>query len=342
MKSGRIIIIVIATFWTAFCSGYISQAAPMGTVITYQGRLLDANEPADGLYDFEFRLFDDPFTGARQGGTIDVSDVDVIDGYFTVELDFGSEVFTGEARWLEIGVRPGDSNEVHTTLSPRQAITAVPYAIYAGSAVSAANVYAGWAEEMTNSSSQITITFPAGKFSSVPGFTASALIKSGAHAGEMAHIPKPYVPDVTATGVTITIQYWDGAVFNNVGDSVEVIVSYVAAGEGASGAERSVGEAGEFDGEVNSDMVEDSSAATVFNFASPFTTTAKPYLYVNVVLKHAADGLVEGAAIKAVPAIKGSAGNWRGFDLTVSKYSDGSSISDTTQVYVKWMALRKE
>jgi hypothetical protein len=49
-----------------------------------------------------------------------------------------------------------------------------------------------------------------------------------------------------------------------------------------------------------------------------------------------ADGLVEGAAIK------GSAGNWTGFDLDVSKYSDGSSISDTTQVYVKWMALRKE
>lgn len=241
MKSSKMIIIVIGAFWTAVCPFSVSKAAPMGTVITYQGRLLDANEPADGLYDFGFRLFDDPCTGTQQGSTIDISDVDVIDGYFTVELNFGSGVFSGEAMWLDISVRPGDSNEVHTTLSPRQAITVAPYALYA-----------------------------------------------------------------------------------------------------ASGAERGVGEAGEFDGEVNYDMVEDSSADTTFNFASPFTTTAKPHFYVTVVLKGAANGLVEGAAIKAVEDIKGMAGNWTGFDLTVSKYSDGSSISDTTQVYVTWMAVRKE
>jgi hypothetical protein len=102
----------------------------------------------------------------------------------------------------------------------------------------------------------------------------------------------------------------------------------------------SIGESGEFDGEVSSDMVEDAGANTVFNFVSPLATVEKPHMLVSVVLKGPANGLVEGAAIKALIDVKGSAGNWTGFDITVSKYSDGLSIADTSPVYVTWMALR--
>ncbi len=113
----------------------VSQAEPMGTAWTYQGRLIDANEAADGEYDFTLKLFDDAntTTGVQQGGTIDLNDLDVIDGYFTLELDFGSLVFGGDARWLETAVRPGDSNDVNdfVTLSPRQKVTPTPYALYA-------------------------------------------------------------------------------------------------------------------------------------------------------------------------------------------------------------------
>jgi hypothetical protein len=101
------------------------------------------------------------------------------------------------------------------------------------------------------------------------------------------------------------------------------------------------GESGEFDGEVNADMVEDLGANTIINFDSPFTSTEKPHMHINVVLKGAANGLVEGAAIKAVVDIKGSSGNWTGFDITVLKYSDGTSIDDTTPVYVTWMAIER-
>ena len=100
----------------------------------------------------------------------------------------------------------------------------------------------------------------------------------------------------------------------------------------------SIAKCGEFDGVVNSDMVEDSGANTVINFATPFTSTAKPQMIITVVLKHAADGLTEGSAIKVVEDIKGAAGFWTGFDLTVSKYS-GGSITDNTQVYVTWIAI---
>ena len=115
---------------------------------------------------------------------------------------------------------------------------------------------------------------------------------------------------------------------------------YAGYADSAGTVVSSIGESGAYDGEVNSDYVEDSGASTVVNFESPFTTTEKPHMHIVVVLKQSANGLVEGAAIKAVVDIKGSPGNWTGFDITVSKLSDGSSIDDTTQVYVIWMALR--
>ena len=62
-----------------------------GTAFTYQGRLYDANSPAEGLYDFEFEVYDDDDAGNQQGATINQDEVDVIDGYFTVQLDFGSD-----------------------------------------------------------------------------------------------------------------------------------------------------------------------------------------------------------------------------------------------------------
>ena len=68
----------------------VSEAAEMGTVWTYQGRLMDANSAADGLYDFEFKLYDDPnvVDGNQVGWAVYKDDVDVIDGYFTGAVGF--------------------------------------------------------------------------------------------------------------------------------------------------------------------------------------------------------------------------------------------------------------
>ena len=109
-----------------------AAAEPMGTAITYQGSLNDAGSPADGLYDFQFKLFDDSstVTGDQVGSTIDINDLDVIEGYFTVELDFGIDVFAGEARWLETTVAQSDGSDP-CTLTPRVELTPTPYAIYA-------------------------------------------------------------------------------------------------------------------------------------------------------------------------------------------------------------------
>lgn len=131
MKRTEITAICIVALFLMFCPTNLLGAIPMGSVFTYQGRLMDTNDVADGLYDFQFRIFDDPCTGTQLGPALDVNDLDVIDGYFTVELDFGSDVFDGNGVWLEIGVRPGklEDPNIYTVLSPRQEITSTPYAL---------------------------------------------------------------------------------------------------------------------------------------------------------------------------------------------------------------------
>ncbi len=139
--------LAVILYWAA--NGF---AEPMGTAFTYQGRLTDANLVADGFYDFQFRLYDSAIDGNQIGGNVIVSDLDVIDGYFSTELNFtDANAFNGDARWLEIGVRPGTLNDpnIYTLLTPRQRITATPYARYAASSqadgdwdVSGDNMYA--------------------------------------------------------------------------------------------------------------------------------------------------------------------------------------------------------
>ena len=112
--------------------------ATMVTAFTYQGHLIDANSLANGLYDLRFKIYDAPKAGTQQAGTIDINNLDLIDGFFTVQLDFaGSEpnLFDGKPLWLEIGVRQGEFGDLeeYTTLTPRQKITPVPYALYAAS-----------------------------------------------------------------------------------------------------------------------------------------------------------------------------------------------------------------
>jgi len=105
-------------------------SAPLGTGLTYQGYLTDGSQPAEGAYDFQFDLYDAD-TGGILVGRVIFEDVTVTNGYFTVLLDFGEGIFNGEARWLEIGVRPGAESGAYTLLEPRQALSAAPYAVYA-------------------------------------------------------------------------------------------------------------------------------------------------------------------------------------------------------------------
>jgi len=93
---------------SVLCVSLAAAAAsqtPLGTAFTYQGRLTDGGAPADGIYDFLFQLWADEFADTSVGDTVCADNVAVVDGLFTVELDFGAGAFGADERWLEIAVR---------------------------------------------------------------------------------------------------------------------------------------------------------------------------------------------------------------------------------------------
>jgi hypothetical protein len=99
-----------------------------GSGFTYQGRLTSSGSPANGQFDIRFTLFDDLSVGNQVGSPVTITNQTVSGGLFTVQLDFGSSSFTGDARYMLIEVRPTGGG-AFTSLSPRQSITAAPYAL---------------------------------------------------------------------------------------------------------------------------------------------------------------------------------------------------------------------
>ncbi len=114
-------------------------AAPDGTAFTYQGQLKESGAPTNGLHDFRVRLFDAASGGAQVGPTLCVDEVDVVNGLFTLPLDFGQQYATTAQRHLEIQVRrdigqPCTDDFGYVLLSPRQQLTATPLASHAKAA----------------------------------------------------------------------------------------------------------------------------------------------------------------------------------------------------------------
>ncbi|HEY4721015.1 MAG TPA: tail fiber domain-containing protein, partial [Anaerolineae bacterium] len=94
---------------------------------TYQGQLKNNGSPVTNpACQMAFRLYDDPASSTNLIGNPITTTVPVANGLFTVGLNFGSSVFTGDGRWLDIQVNCGGG---FVTLTPRQALMAVPYAL---------------------------------------------------------------------------------------------------------------------------------------------------------------------------------------------------------------------
>jgi hypothetical protein len=125
------------------------SAFAQNNAFTYQGRLVAVGQPANGLYDFQFRLADAATSGNYIGSTLTNNAIAVSNGLFATTLNFGSAVWNGASRWLEIAVRTTGSPAGFTLLSPRQPLTANPYAAFADNAGVAANL-AGGGASLTN------------------------------------------------------------------------------------------------------------------------------------------------------------------------------------------------
>ncbi len=116
---------------------------PLGNSFTYQGQLEDGGAAVSGNYNFVFKLFDNPAAGAQVGSDFLIDEWPVSEGLFTVELDFGEDIFTGNALWLEVSVEASDGGGGLTTLTPRQPLTAAPYALFALNAPGGSGYWAG-------------------------------------------------------------------------------------------------------------------------------------------------------------------------------------------------------
>jgi hypothetical protein len=133
MKRKLVLVFALSAAALLIVSAVVA-GSPVGTDFTYQGFLKSGGTPATGAFDFEFRLFDTATGGAQVGSLVAHDDVTVTNGLFVVQLDFGADAFSGDARWLEIAVSADRTTISPTLLVPRQALTPIPYALHAGNA----------------------------------------------------------------------------------------------------------------------------------------------------------------------------------------------------------------
>jgi hypothetical protein len=214
----------VASAQTPEVEDVTASRAPVGNGFTYQGRLLLDGAPTSERHDFQFSLYDVE-SGGTPLATLTRQDVDVKAGLFTVLLDFGAPAFDGGARWLEIAVRPATSADsaVFSMLSERQALTPVPYAMYAGNAANVLwngvmNVPPGFADGVDDAGPQLAAGRVAAEvppstepqtwtqaisfdepFGEVPAVTLG--LEAALPAGGLS----PYIVSSSTTGVTLAL-----------------------------------------------------------------------------------------------------------------------------------------
>jgi hypothetical protein len=110
----------------------IDPQAVLGTNFVYQGFLNNNGQPANGAFDFQFKLYDAPSGGLQVGITSTAANQAVSNGLFTTMINAGAGVFNGNARFLQISVRPA-GNGAFVALNPRVELAAVPNAQYSNS-----------------------------------------------------------------------------------------------------------------------------------------------------------------------------------------------------------------
>ncbi len=113
----------------ALCAVALGQS----TAFTYQGELKSGGTPASGLHDFRFRLFDTATGGTQVGTQLCADNIQVADGEFTAQLNFGQAFVSTAPRFLEIEVRSDTGLNCanasgFVVLAPRQPVTPAPRA----------------------------------------------------------------------------------------------------------------------------------------------------------------------------------------------------------------------
>jgi hypothetical protein len=184
-----------------------------GSIFTYQGKLSDGGTAANGTYDMQFNLYDALTSGNQQPQPEPVTitftganSVQVTNGVFTVQLDFGASAFPGHDRFLDIAVKhPADSS--YTPLLPRQQLTSLPYAIRAFDTAKLQGIAVS--NNVPSNDQVLTYSQSGGVWASAPvvnSLTAGAGISIDSATGKVAiSVPNGSITNAQLQNASITI-----------------------------------------------------------------------------------------------------------------------------------------
>lgn len=187
---------------TALFTGAGRMAAQGTTAFTYQGQLRDGGTNANGAYTMIFRLYDAGTNGNLVVATAITNNLNLFNGLFSVNLDFGGTAFNGAARWLDITVTNG---AVAQTLWPRVQVMPSPYALFAAVAGTVTNGAIGNAQLSANAIASTNIQ---------GGAITSTQLAFGAVANSNLAVNAVATTNIQNGAVT-SAQLANGAVMNN-------------------------------------------------------------------------------------------------------------------------------
>lgn len=104
---------------------------PLDQTFTYQGQLRNAGQLVNGPVDLRITLWDADVAGGQVGSANTFNAMQLNDGRFACGLNFGGAAFDGSNRWIQVEFRNPAGSGQYQALTPRDKITATPYALYA-------------------------------------------------------------------------------------------------------------------------------------------------------------------------------------------------------------------
>jgi len=146
----KLMILLGAAGLIACLDDRLATVMAQGTAFTYSGSFDDGANPANGTYNLLFNLYTSP-TGGTAVGSVTNLGASVVNGYFSVMLDFGP-VFNGSNYWMELDECTNGTFQ-YIIQTPRALVTSVPAAVYATT-----SALAGYSTTAGSATSAITAT----------------------------------------------------------------------------------------------------------------------------------------------------------------------------------------
>ena len=133
-------------------------------------------------------------------------------GLFAAQLDFGSNIFNGNPRWLQIGARTNGDTNPYVLLAPLQPVTATPYAIFAPNAGTAQTAASAGSVSAANISGTLALArLP----SNVLTNGAGGVTLSGTFSGNGAGVTNVSLANINSGGTIATVINWGNFVLSS-------------------------------------------------------------------------------------------------------------------------------